>query len=67
MPQYTLFNKCLDKYLSHPQVGVWYTYNLAEALSMLTSCKDYVRTLGVVEYESKFVIMDMDTGKELLL
>jgi len=42
---YTLFNNSNKAYLTHPQVGLWFTENKEEAESMLKSCHDYLKSM----------------------
>lgn len=64
---YTLYNKQLDHYLVHPQVGLWHTDDLAEAQEMLVACREYVDSFNSGGYEKEFVIVDVETGKEICL
>lgn len=67
MIYYGLYNKELDVYLDHPAIGVWSTNDLKEATSMLEACRFYIKTLdlGNTDYESKFVIVNLDTKEEI--
>ncbi|RDJ35319.1 MAG: hypothetical protein DWQ19_10925 [Crenarchaeota archaeon] len=62
---YTLYNKKLDQYLVHPQIGLWYTKDYQEAKSMLQSCKEYVNSFDLDDYEKEFVIVNAETGEEI--
>ena len=64
---YTLYNKQLDHFLVHPQIGLWYTNNLAEAQEMLAACHEYVNSFNSGDYEKEFVIVDAETGAEICL
>lgn len=60
---YTIYNKRLERRLIHPRVGVWYTTDLEEAVSMLEACWAYIRTLDMDPDD--FCLWDMDEEKEV--
>jgi len=60
---YTLYNKRLQRRLTHPAVGLWFTPKLQDAVDMLRSCKEYVRSLGMTEDD--FVIVEVETMREV--
>ena len=62
---YTLYNKKLDRKLVHPRVGVWFTSDLNEAKSMLTSCHQYLDASSLSALKSDFVVIDLETGEEI--
>lgn len=63
---YTLYNKRLEKKLTHPKYGLWCTPDLKEAEEMLKACKEYLISLNLPESEfSNFVIFDIEGGKEI--
>jgi hypothetical protein len=62
---YTIYNKRLERRLIHPRVGVWYTNDLEEAISMLAACQDYVRTMDMDP--TAFVLWDVEEDKEFLI
>jgi hypothetical protein len=64
---YTLYNKRLNKKLTHPKVGVWFTNNLDEAKDMLKSCKGYLTSCNLTALELDFVIINAETEEEILL
>lgn len=41
---YGLYNTHNQTFLTHPQVGLWYTEDRQEAESMLAACQDYLRS-----------------------
>lgn len=63
MTNYTLYNKRLERRLIHPRIGVWYTTNLDEAVSMLEACRDYIRTLDMDPED--FCLWDMEEESEV--
>jgi len=62
MAFYTLYNKHLEKRLTHPKIGIWYTTDLNEAKEMLDACHEYVKNF---EKTDNFVVIDGDTGEEI--
>jgi len=62
---YTLYNKQLDTYLVHPQIGLWYTSDLKEAEDMLLACLEYVQSFDFVDYDCQFVIINAENYEEL--
>ncbi len=54
---YTIHNKLLNKNLTHPAVGLWFTPKLEEAEDMLKACKEYVRSLGMSDED--YVIIEV--------
>jgi len=62
---YALYNKQLHTYLTHPQIGLWHTSNLAEAEDMLSTCLEYVRTFDHDGYDRQFSIVSAETYEEL--
>ncbi len=62
---YTLYNKRLQRRLIHPRVGVWYTTDIEEAISMLNACHDYLRALDLDP--ASCVLWDMENDKEVPL
>ena len=65
MKTYTLYNKRLEKRLTHPRVGLWFTNSLSEADEMLESCHEYLRSSGLGGNEEDFVVIDVESGKEV--
>lgn len=63
---YTLFNKELKRKLIHPSIGLWFTNDLKEAQDMLIACKEHLRLMGLDTLVNNFVIIDADTGEEIL-
>lgn len=62
---YTLYNKHLEKKLTHPKYGVWYTRDLKEAKEMLQACREYLIASHIPEAEfHNFVIIDLEHGGE---
>ena len=63
--QFTLYNKKLDRKLSHPKYGMWKTSDIKVAEDMLKSCKDYLVAINVPKAEfDNFVIWDVEGNKE---
>jgi len=62
---YTLFNKKTNKQLIHPQVGLWFTPNLEEAVDLLYACHEYVESVGMQDEKGNFVVIDVETNKEM--
>lgn len=58
---YSLYNKHLQTYLIHPEIGLWSTNELAEAESMLKACLEFVGD----GYEDHFTIISAETYEEL--
>jgi hypothetical protein len=58
---YTLFNKRLNRQLTHPKVGLWFTNDLKEAEEMLQACKEYVQAIGVPSILEDFEIMELSS------
>lgn len=65
MTYYTLYNKRLERQLQHPEVGLWYTPDFAEAQDMLKACREYVVATGLADLVKDFVIVDAETGEEV--
>lgn len=63
---YGLYNKKLDKKLTHPVVGVWYTTNYQEAEEMLTACHQYLEVSGLSHMKNDFAIIDVENGNEII-
>lgn len=42
---YALYNKTLDRYLTHPLLGIWFSEDLAEAEDMKKASLDYIKEL----------------------
>lgn len=57
---YTLFNKRLNRKLTHPKVGLWFTTDIKEAEDMLKSCKEYIRAIGVDQIINDFEIIEIN-------
>lgn len=66
MKTYTLYNKRLERRLSHPRIGLWFTNDLTEAEEMLEACHEYLRASGLEGNEEDFVVIDVKTGEEVL-
>lgn len=62
---YALYNSILNKFLKHPQFGLWHTSDLKEAVSMLEDCKDHLRNHNIEFEENDYVIYDLEK-KEIL-
>lgn len=63
---YTLYNKYLDKKLTHPKYGIWFASNINDAKEMLKACHEYLTASNIPETEfDNFVIIDVETGKEI--
>jgi hypothetical protein len=58
---YALYNKDLEKKLTHPRLGVWYTDDYDEAQEMLADCHEYLEAIGGKDLISNFVIIDAET------
>ena len=65
MITYTLYNKRLDRELTHPRVGKWFTNSLDEAQEMLAYCHEYLESSSLSGNESDFIIIDIETKKEI--
>jgi len=66
MRNYTLLNKGIDKRLIHPKVGLWFTSDLEEAKDMLKACHEYLEAIKAGSIKDEFVIIDAETGEEIL-
>jgi hypothetical protein len=64
---YTLLNKRLNRRLTHPAVGLWFTPRLDEAQDMLKACHEYLHACNLGHLAEDFVIVDVETGEEILL
>ena len=63
---YTLYNKHLDKKLTHPKTGLWCTPDLDEAKKTMIACQEYLTSIQVPEVEfNNFVILNVETGEEV--
>lgn len=63
---YTLYNKHLDKKLTHPKYGLWCTPDKNEATEMLKACREYLIAIRVPTKEfDNFVIWDVEKGEEV--
>ena len=62
--KYTLLNKLNNKLLMHPRFGLWFTFELSEAESMLKACQEYLNADGMSDLENNFVIVDSDSKQE---
>ena len=63
---YTLLNKGIDKRLLHPKIGLWFTADLEEAQNMLSACHEYLDAIKADSIKDEFVIIDAETGEEIL-
>lgn len=59
MKYYALFNKVLNKKLSHPKTGLWYTTSLEEANAMLKSCVEYLEAYNLGALKDNFTIIEI--------
>ena len=62
---YTLYNKRLNRRLTHPRIGLWFTNDLNEAKDMLKSCNDYVLGNNIQGIRQDFCIIDVESGAEI--
>ncbi len=60
---YAIYNKQLEKKLTHPRVGVWYATDYDQAQEMLSACHEYVKAIGGDEMLSDFVIINAETDE----
>lgn len=60
---YTLFNKRINKRLTHPRYGLWCAPTLEEAHKMLAACHKCAEHYGPLAGD--FVIIDVETGEEV--
>lgn len=60
---YTLLNKRLNRRLTHPAVGLWFTPSLQEAQDMLAACQDYLRACNLHALLDDFVLIDVASGR----
>jgi hypothetical protein len=65
MKKYGLFNKLHNKLLTHPRVGLWFSFDIKEAEDMLKSCKEYLVASSLGYLQDNFVIADVET-KEIV-
>jgi len=63
--RYTLLNKGNGKFLVHPVMGLWSTSELNEAKEMLEDCKKYLISQGLQAIIGDFVVIDVETEKEI--
>jgi len=63
---YTLYNKELERKLTHPRVGLWHTPSLEEAQDTLKACHEYLDAIGAKDQKDNFVIIDAETNEEIL-
>jgi len=56
---YALYNQKLDTHLTLPRLGIWHTSDKSEAESMLASCREYVLSLGIPDYEQEFIVVEL--------
>jgi len=64
---YTLYNKKLDKRLTHPKVGLWYTPSLDEAKDMLKACHEYLEATHIGHLSNDFIVIEVESGEEVEL
>lgn len=57
---YYLYNKRLNTKLIHPRYGLWQTASKEEAESMLSFCKNYIKTFNIDGYEDDFVVQTLE-------
>ena len=62
---FTLLNKKLNRKLTHPRIGLWFSNDLEEAKSMLSACREYLDASGFEDMKSDFVIINADTEEEV--
>ncbi len=62
---YTLYNKQIDRRLTHPVIGLWYTSDLKEAEEMLEACCEHLDASNLSKMKDSFVIIDVETGEEI--
>ena len=65
MKSYTLHNKDLGINLEHPSVGLWFTTDINEAKEMLEACHEYLVFINASEIVENFVIIEVETEKEV--
>jgi len=64
---YSLYNEVIDKQLSHPQVGLWYTSDLKEAEEMKKACVEYMQSMNLPqEAIDKIYIIEVESGEKVL-
>ena len=56
---YGLLNKRLNRKLTHPKVGLWFTNNIEEAEDMLKACKEYLAAIGAEALSDDFEIVEL--------
>ena len=65
MKSYTLHNKDLGINLEHPSVGLWFTNDINEANEMLEACHEYLVSINASEMTENFIIVEVETEKEV--
>jgi hypothetical protein len=63
-PAYTLLNKNTGVRLTHPRVGLWYTFDFEEAEEMHKACVESMTSMGLADLAKEVVIIDIETGDE---
>ena len=53
-------------HLLHPKIGLWFTADLDEAQNMLNACHEYLEAIKADSIKDEFVIVDVETGEEIL-
>lgn len=59
---YGLYNKKLDRRLTHPVVGMWFTKEYKEAEDMLVACYEYLESSGLGHMKDDFAIINVESG-----
>jgi len=62
---YSLYNKKLDKKLTHPTIGVWFTKDYNEAEDMLKACHEYLEASNLNHLKEDFEIINIEKEQAL--
>ncbi len=62
MSYFVLYNKAINQYLVHPNVGLWSTNDKSEAEAMLKVASAYVNSLNCEELKDKIVMLEVPEG-----
>ena len=69
MTTYILFNRETGQTLSHPQTGVPYVVgnNIKDLKASMEDFHEYLKLKGWYDFKDNFIIVDSETGEEVML
>lgn len=62
--KYSIFNKSLNKKLSHPKLGIWFTEDIHEAKELLRCFKEYLNNIG--DKDTSLYLVNAENNEKIL-